>query len=172
MRSLQSSGSTYSGSPGQRSRPHLRRPWAATKPEAPSEQEDSTYLNSVGSLGSQLQIPARRCADQTQINDLETDLIKPVTFDVIVRRARFLCLRAIPFQTSTPMTRRCSPCRTGRSVRAGRVPASPVGGSDTIGKSDMSFFVYLLTVRYVASLCEGFCLVHRLDNTSVVVQKL
>ena len=66
-----------------------------SKPEAPSEQEDSAYLNSVGGLSSQLQIPARRCADQTQINDLETDLIKS-TFDVTVRRVRLLCLRVIP----------------------------------------------------------------------------
>ena len=43
-----------------------------------------------------------------------------------------------------------------------------MGGSNTAGKSDVASLICLLTVRYVASLCEGFCLVHRLDNTAVV----
>ena len=113
-----------------------------SKPEAPSEQEDSAYLNSVGGLGSQLQIPARRCADQTQINDLETDLIKS-TFDVTVRRARLLCLRAIPDGERMPepvflpfrlrletnnwiQTRRCIVSRRSRNSDCSSPPPVPL----------------------------------------------
>ena len=62
-----------------------------SKPEVSSEQEDSAYLNSFGSLGDQLQIPTRGSSDQTEIHDLETDLIKS-TFDVTVRRVKLLYL--------------------------------------------------------------------------------
>jgi len=57
------------------------------KPEAPSEQDDSAYLHSPGGLGVQPQTPTRIVVDQTQIRDLETDLIKS-TFDVTVRRVK------------------------------------------------------------------------------------
>ena len=40
-------------------------------------------------LGGQPQVPTRRVADQTQIRDLETDLIKS-TFDVTVCRVELL----------------------------------------------------------------------------------
>ena len=45
-------------------------------------------------LGGQPQIPTRRVADQTQIRDSETDLIKS-TFDVTVRRVKLLRFQGV-----------------------------------------------------------------------------
>lgn len=68
-----------------------------SKPETQSEQEDSAYLDSFGGLDGQPQIPTRKVADQTQICDSETNLVKS-TFDVTVRRVKLLRLRSVPYR--------------------------------------------------------------------------